>query len=414
MSIKIAVIGSVHFCTRVERLVMDATDLQIECHTYEEPNEAGLIMMKLKPSDAILFSGSLPYMYAKETIQQFNVPTNYLKQDETAISTTLLYSLTKEQLPLNRISIDVAERLQIENVLNDINELTSTPHIHVLDENESISELVAFHRKLLDEDQTEIAITSVHAVYEQLQKMGYKVLMMIDPVSSILRSLNDARQQAILKKSSSAQIAVGIIQSNDLSIQPLISEMATQLHAHWSEKNGEYSLFTTMGNIQSSMGQQPFLAVHKSLPPTVRMAFGCGESTMIAADHARLALNFIQASEPNSFYILDANKKLHGPYPQSDSILDMKVDHPTLVTMAEKTKLGPSNISKLLLFSKSRSTTQFSANDLAIYLNVSRRTAERTIKKLMEYDYVNVIGEEMTYKQGRPRALYEFNFPAYL
>lgn len=413
MRIKIAVIGSVHFCKRVERLVVNATDLQIECHTYEEPNEAAQLLKKLQPSDAILFSGSLPYMYAKEPIQQINVPTNYLKQDETAISTTLLYSLSKQQRPLQRISIDVAERLQIENVLTDINETSSKPYIHVLAENESITELVAFHRNLLNENQTDLAITSVHAVYEQLQKMGDNVLMMIDPVSSILRSLYDIRQQAILKKSSSAQIAVGIIQSTDLSIQPFISEIATLLHAHWSEKNGEYSLFTTMGNIYSSMGQQEFLALHNSLPSTVKMAFGCGESTMIAADHARLALNFIQASEPNSFYILDANKKLHGPYPQSDNVLDMKVDHPTLVAMAEKTKLGPSNISKLLLFSNSRSTTQFSANDLAIYLNVSRRTAERTLKKLMEFDYVKVIGEEMTYKQGRPRALYEFNFSTY-
>nr|WP_255551463.1 HTH domain-containing protein [Sporosarcina sp. E16_8] len=64
-------------------------------------------------------------------------------------------------------------------------------------------------------------------------------------------------------------------------------------------------------------------------------------------------------------------------------------------------------------YSRVRQTKQFTANDLALYLDVSRRTAERTLKKLVDYKYATIIGEEMTYRQGRPRALYEFNFRPY-
>lgn len=414
MRVKIAVIGSEHFCRRAEQLVTDAVNLHIECHTYAEPKDVAGIIKTITPSDAILFSGSLPYAYAKESVHEFNVPTFYLKQDETAISTTLLYVLAKEQLTCDRISIDIANRENLENVLNDLNKTIEMPYNHVLEENESISELVSFHQELVAEGKTDYAITSVHAVYEQLQKLGIRACMMIDPTSSILRSLNDARQQAILQKSTSAQIAVGIVQSSDLQIQPLISEISSLLHAHWTEKDGEYKLFTTMGNVEFSVRDTNFQALYRNFPHNVKIAFGCGESTMIAADHARLALSFIQATEPNSFYILDSNKKLHGPFPQTNDVIEMKVDHPVLVKLAEKTKLGPANISKLLSFNKSRPTNQFSANDLAIYLNVSRRTAERTLKKLMEFDYVKIVGEEMTYKQGRPRSLYELNFPTHL
>ena len=91
----------------------------------------------------------------------------------------------------------------------------------------------------------------------------------------------------------------------------------------------------------------------------------------------------------------------------------MKTTEPALVEMAEKTKLSPANISKLMQYSLIRQTKQFTANDLALYLDVSRRTAERTLKKLVDYKYATIIGEEMTYRQGRPRALYEFNFPPY-
>ena len=85
-----------------------------------------------------------------------------------------------------------------------------------------------------------------------------------------------------------------------------------------------------------------------------------------------------------------------------------------LMEISTKTKLSPANISKLIAFQ------QFTAilNNLQqmispFILNVTRRTAERTLKKLADFDYVKVVGEEMAYKQGRPRALYEFNFSTY-
>ncbi|MHC8517488.1 HTH domain-containing protein [Sporosarcina sp. ITBMC105] len=414
MRIKIAIIGSEHFCSHVLQLVKENDDMAIECHIYDEPQEAATIIQTIKPCDAIVFSGSLPYLYAQKAVQQFAVPAIFLQQDETAISTTLLYVLANEQLPCDRISIDVTNRFYVDHVIEDVNGTIALPFIHELQEDDTIATLVSFHSKLMDEGKTAIAITSVHAVYEQLKAVGKRACMMIDPGSSIVRSLYEARQQAMLQQSTSAQIAVGIVTAPDPSMQDFIATLAQQLHAHWHESAGEYTLFTTMGNLEYSIKNPQFTALVNQLPSTVKIAFGCGESTMIAADHARLALNFNRSTDLRGFYILDAHKKLHGPFPQTEDVLDMKVDHPTLLSMADKTKLGPANISKLLAFNKSRSTNQFTANDLAIYLNVSRRTAERTIKKLIEYDYITIVGEEMTYKQGRPRAIYEFNFPTHM
>ncbi|WP_252502479.1 transcriptional regulator [Sporosarcina sp. Marseille-Q4943] len=410
MRIKIAVIGSEHFCRRAEDLSVNEGDFELACHIYTDPKEAADIIKTLKPSDAILFSGSLPYAYAKEAVQQFIVPTFYLKQDETAVSTTLLSVLANERVSCERISIDVAEQSHIDHVLNDLNGTIELPYIHVLQNGGSIEDVINFHKRLSGQGKTDIAITSIHIVYEKLLQRGITARMMIDPESSIIRSLRLAKQKAMLQKSSSAQIAVGILQSSGLPIMPFVTELSTILQAHWSETDGEFSLFTTKGIVEHSIKNPGFMDVFHRLPRNVKMAFGYGETTMKAAEHARLALNFIQSGELNSFYILDSNKRLHGPYPQSDGAIDMKVDHPLLVEIAEKTKLGPANISKLVQFSQSRTTNQFSAIDLALYMNVSRRTAERTLKKLIEFEYVRIVGEEMTYKQGRPRSLYEMNF----
>ncbi|WP_172369473.1 hypothetical protein [Sporosarcina jiandibaonis] len=263
--------------------------------------------------------------------------------------------------------------------------------------------------------KTDIAITSVHAVYEELQQQNIPSFKMIDPETSILRSIELVKQEAILQKSISSQIAVGLIKrtNNMADLEPIVEKMTSILQAYWSQLDGEYTLFTTMGNIESSLKNNEFLTLFQKLENIGKMSFGCGETIVDATENAHFALDLVDNKNVHSFYILDLDKSLHGPFPQSNTIIEMKISEPALVEMAKRTKLSPANISKLLVFNQTRQSKQFTANDLALNFNVTRRTAERILQKLTQFNYVKIVGEEMTYKQGRPRALYEFNFPTY-
>lgn len=415
MKIKIAIIGSHDFCKRTEQLVSNQQEIELHSYRYDEPKAAPNILQSLKPCDAILFSGSLPYLYAKELLTDLPIPVLYLKQDEAAIAITLLHISSKDRIDLNRISIDVREKSLIDNVLIDLNQALELPFIHALEDDENLQDIVAFHKLLAIQRKTDMAITSVHAVYEQLQQLQIPTYKMIDPESSILRTIESAKQQAILHKSNASQIAVGLIKGlhQPIDLEASIRKMAIIMKAQWSEHQGEYTLFTTMGNIEFSLKNKEFLELFQTLDNEAKMAFGCGESIVEASENARFALNLIRESDAHSFYMLDTNKKLHGPFPQTNTAISLKINEPVLVEMADKTKLSAANISKLLLFSQSRHAKQFTATDLALHLNVTRRTAERTLKKLVEFNYITIVGEEMTYLQGRPRALYEFNFPTF-
>ncbi|WP_419392926.1 helix-turn-helix domain-containing protein [Cytobacillus praedii] len=84
-----------------------------------------------------------------------------------------------------------------------------------------------------------------------------------------------------------------------------------------------------------------------------------------------------------------------------------------MLQIAQKAKLSPANLSKLIQFGKERQSHHFTAADLSEYLQVTRRTTERIIKKLADHGYISTVGEEMTYQQGRPRAVYILNLPIY-
>ena len=415
MKIKIAIIGSNDFCHRIEKLVINRHDIELISYQYDEPREASRLINSLTPCDAILFSGSLPYLYAENELKNVTIPVLYMKQDETAVAITLLYIATQKHLDLNRISIDIREIAHINHVINDLNQMITLPFVHLLQDDEGIDKITSFHKHLSLLGKTDMAITSVHAVYEQLVQQNIPTIKMIDPESTLLQNIERAKQQAILHKSNSSQIAVGVVKNSntDHNLEPFVDQLASIMQARWIEHHAEYTIYTTMGNIEFALKSKAFLTLFQTADNDTKMAFGCGETIVDATENAQLALEFIQKNDSHAFYILDSNKKMHGPLPQSSSTVEMKVNEPTLVEMATKTKLSPANISKLVMFNQSRQSKQFTAHDLALYLSVTRRTAERTLKKLVEFNYASIVGEEMTYRQGRPRALYEFNFASY-
>lgn len=413
MIIKIALIGSAAFCHRTKQLVANRKDIQLDYYSYTEPKEAAQLIHTLKPSDAILFSGSLPYLFAEKVLEQLSIPVLYLQQDETAVAITLLRFATQEKLDFNRISIDVRDKASIETIVNELGPMNLNPFVHVLKDHEAIHNVADFHTKLFIEGKTDQAITSVHAVYERLSESKIPAMRMIDPESSILKKIEFAKQQAILQKSNAAQIAIGVVIGNVDDLEPFVKQVAALMHANWNEQQGRYTLFTTKGNIEFALKNAAFNSLFEEVGSDFKLAFGYGESIVDATENAQTALDFVENNEAHAFYIVNAHKKLQGPFPQSNSSVEMKVHEPALVAMVDKTKLSPTNISKLLMFSQSRQTKQFTANDLALYLNVTRRTAERNLKKLLQFDYARIVGEEMTYRQGRPRSLYEFNFPIY-
>lgn len=146
----------------------------------------------------------------------------------------------------------------------------------------------------------------------------------------------------------------------------------------------------------------------------VSIGFGYGKTVNEAEQNAKIARGFAKNNPIEScFYILTSDKELFGPFPKEQRVQSLKNDNPELMKIAKETKLSPANLSKIIQFSQSHPSLKFTAADLSEYLQVTRRSTERLLKKLVDYRYANICGEEMPYQQGRPRAIYELNLPLY-
>lgn len=414
MVIRIAVLGSSKFIERLMQFEQELPSIRMDYYIYNTPMEAKDIVPTIKPCDAVFFSGSLPYIYAKEVREKLPVPSHYLRQDETAITTTLLTISYSTSIPVQKLSIDLIEPQSVQNVLEDIGQIEHYPYMMKIDPTFDLHDVVSFHSNLQDSGESSLAVTSIHAVYQKMKENNLSVMRMIDPKNSILNGLEETKSMALLAKSQSAKIAVGYIQlTNHTAItSDLLKKISSSIQASFVKtEDNLYMLYSTQGDVQQVLKNNTLEKWFELASSPLKVAFGFGKTVVEATQNAKDALDYVTE---NTAYLINDHKELLGPFPTNQKQVQLKTNDPKLAQLAKETTLSPANVSKIIQFSRSRKSTEFTAQDLEYYLQVSRRTSERILKKLLDHGYARIIGEEMTYQQGRPRAIYELNFPTYL
>ncbi|MGG2103969.1 hypothetical protein [Lysinibacillus pakistanensis] len=413
MSTKIAVICSKAFMNRITSIAQNIKNIQLEFYPYSHPEEAPILLKQIRPCDALLLGGTLPYLHVQSSLSEIPIPWNYIKQDETAISTTLLSVMANHAISLSRISIDVMNPIFVENVLKDIEYSGPRPFIQQIAVTRATQEILQHHIALWNAQSIDFVITSIHSVFDELQKHQIPAMRMIDATNSIVQHLEETRSQSLLTKSESVKAVVGILEipENHSFDTYILSKITTATHSTYKQITANsFELYTTAGYLQNTLAKENLQSLMQQIEIPFKLAFGFGHSILEASQNANNALTF---AKPCEIFILDEHKNLLGPFPKSEIKLALKTDDPDVLKMAKLTSLSPLNISKIIDFSRERQSAQFTAYNLSEYLQVTRRTTERIIKKLVDNGYAKVVGEEMTHQQGRPRTIYELNFAIY-
>ncbi|PHF02794.1 transcriptional regulator [Bacillus wiedmannii] len=421
MMIKIAVVGSKEFMETLLPVAHKLEEIEIDPYIYLHPAESSELLKCLKPCDFIFFSGALPYYMAKEIREQLRIPSTYLQQDETTVASSILSVMYHQRIQPHNISIDLVDRSFITNVFHDIG-IKESPQVldyeNMLWSKDEINRVIDFHVAKYQSGDAYLALTSIHAVYDELQKIGIPSERMIDPKQSIIHGLKDAKIKAELAKIHSATVGACMISSLKLRVGLL-----EQLDAISKELRGSFKkvdemtfiLYTTRGDIESIIKTNMINNLFASIEGTIAIGFGYGKTVKEAEQNAKIAQSFAKNNPiDHCFYILTSDKELFGPFPKEQRVQSLKNDNPELMKIAKETKLSPANLSKIIQFSQSHPSLKFTAADLSEYLQVTRRSTERLLKKLVDYGYAHICGEEMPYQQGRPRAIYEMNLPVSL
>ncbi|ARK32281.1 hypothetical protein BkAM31D_21820 [Halalkalibacter krulwichiae] len=358
----------------------------------------------------------------------------YQSFNEHALTLSLFWIQQHHQLPLERISIDLADRSYLANVLNDL-QITVKP-LHVIDypmilekrvEQFDLDEIEAFHTSLQNQGSTRLALTSVHAIYDRLTAKGIPCLKMLEPQKSIIDCLKEAKTIVQLEKRNRAQIAAGLVKIeslNDVSksrskqvgaIKDQLVQFAKTIQASIQIEEDNLKLFGTKGSIADATRQFQSFPVFTGEATKIQIGFGFGRTVKEAENHAEMALTYAkEAPYQQSVFIMTEEKRVIGPLNEDKKEHNTKTENEERQILAKTLQISTANVNKIIQFVNQRETSSFTSNDLADYLGVSRRTAERLLKKFATHGYLTTVGEEMPYTKGRPRAIFELKLSMHI
>lgn len=421
MKIKIAVFGRAETIDRLQGYVDSFTDIEIIPFIYSETKEIILLIDKAFMCDVYVFLESFTYLYAKDYLKKKRLPAIPVSFDEYMILTTLYRLKSKNEPALSRLSIDVLSKSHVESVITELH-IRHVIHIYDYEQHAAhIEPIIQFHETLWNEKKIDRVLTSIKEVSDYLVALGIPTTYMSLPKVNILDVIEKAKAVMTLNKNTSAQIVAGYIQPKDKQRHPIDSNQMDQLHhilQKFSHKTNssvlqtatdQFALFGTrdiLNYLTSHFRTLPLLKeVKEVLNIEIDVGFGFGLTAKQAEKHALLALDACLESDLGSCYIVNDRQEKIGPIGVKKHVDTSRLYQ----ALIHKARLNNELSYNFVDFITSRNNEPFSSHDVALHYQVTKRSAERTINKLLSGDVIKIVGKEKPYTKGRPRKLFQIN-----
>ncbi|GAA0606642.1 hypothetical protein GCM10009001_24840 [Virgibacillus siamensis] len=429
MKVKIAAFGCEEIVSRITNYVNYQDDVEIVPFVYSESSETAELVEKAVMCDIYLFAGALPYLYAKEKIDKKRLPAVQITFDEYMILTSFYRVRNYHKQELNRLSIDVLDSHHVDEVLSEL-EIDDT-EIHTYsfgqDNDIDLDRIAAFHEEMWKQGKSDYALTAIHEVELILREKNIPASCMQIPMLNIERTIEQAKSIATLNQSKNAQIVAGYFRIKNFDVVKqrtgdlLAQEVLLKLHQillKYARKtyssvltsgNNEFVLFGTQGilnHITNHYRDFPLLQeIQRTLNIPVDIGFGLGLTAKQAEDNAKSALEACSHSSESTCYIVNERNDTIGPLGVEKEFNTSELYR----ALIHKARLNNELSYNFIDFIEVRNNEPFSANDIAGYYQVTKRSAERTVKKLLAGEVIKVVGEEKPYVKGRPRKLFQID-----
>ncbi|MCG3089902.1 hypothetical protein [Sporosarcina cyprini] len=431
----IALFGSEETVNLVKRYENHIDNIAIQAFPYRTVGDLGELLPQASQCDVYLFSGILPFVHAERLAGEFDKPAVYIADNELNVSLTLLSVVHHRLADLDRISIDLPDRKNLDIIIEQLH-MNPEP-IYVKDfawvkTDKSMTfqmkPMIDFHLELWNAGKTDLAITSIHAVYDHLVSQGLPCLRMVDAEKTILEALKDAKHKGLLQRTELSQVAVSTmsisnkdkeLELSSEELEPLLGslqELSKQVNGSVQQLTKEsFVFYGTKGGIEFLMEHlellHPVYSIADQLSVYLHLGSGFGMTLVDANNNATIALSYAQKQESShSFIVVTEDKMVINPQATKEQHV-LLTDDEQIIQLAKTLKISVTNVIKMIQFQKSRPLNRFTSSDIADYFGITKRSAERMLKKYMDVGWLQVIGEEQPYQNGRPRAVYRLDLP---
>ena len=384
--------------------------------------------------DAFLFTGYLPYYHVIEK-QITDKQLFYYPILGTALYKVLFKMKVHDNINISKISIDTLTQQQIKEVYEDLEVFYDGLYVNNVHLSKySREQYVEYHKKLYEKGKTEAAVTSVNSVYEDLKKYGipaYKVTPTKFTMEQTFKLIVEANETRVAENN---QIIVIIIDIKEYSLSwenlsiiekrekrlALYQELLNysrqyQASVFSSTEGDEFILLITKGIFQEYTNFYESIPIvneiQEKFSMSISMGIGMGVNALEAEENARKALAFSKERKDSAAYMVNQDKVVLGPIGTSRNLeFQLRSQDKNLLKWSEKTNISVANLTKIQNLLAKKQTNCITSSDIQQGLNVTLRTANRIMNKLVAGGAAIEIGIEQSGDRGRPRRVYKIDF----
>lgn len=424
MKTRVGLIGSDLMVERLAALSCEFPNLDMKAFPFKEENQSEEIFRNnAQDLDIVVFSGPVPYELSKPWFNEFKLPIFVLPYDESAVLAMLLHLTYHIKHDLRRLSIDLPHEEHARSVFKEAG--VPIDEVYIIDYEQQFNDelLSRFHYDLWVAGKTNVALTCRINVYNQLLSQKVPCLRMVPPIKALRDTMVLVNLKSEALQMDLARLAVINVRAKSgeelfsyhheetvVMIHQALLPYAKQIGASISEKAGYISLQTERKKLEaftSNFTEIPFLAdLKQKLGRELAIGIGIGWTNYEAEQHALIALQQANTETGDGVYVVTEDKEVFGPI-NSKVSFTLKTTDKDLINASRKTSLSVMTLSKIRSVWIERAQNSISSEDIAIAMDISRRSAQRLLKILVETDHARIVGEEQPYQKGRPSPLYQ-------
>ncbi|QGS69659.1 hypothetical protein CV093_19520 [Oceanobacillus sp. 143] len=332
--------------------------------------------------------------------------------DEHTIISSVHYLMMHSPHITNRLSIDIIEGTNINSMLQELNidSKNAYQYTYQKDTIVDLDAIIDHHVSLWSDGIINHVLTSSNEVKERLHLLGIPVSMMHIPSKNIEQAINIAASMIRFNKKTSSQVVIGYAAIKN-SVQTIHEDDVVQIEinkikeafSRFASKTNA-AVFATCNNQVTIVGTKSlldYLTKHyrdfpifheltNELQLPINIGFGLGLSPEQAENNAQLALKACNLEKKSISYIMNERQELIGPIGVTKHVDTSKLYQ----ALIHKARLNNELSYNFIEFITNRNNEPFSSNDIAVFYKVTKRSAERTVNKLLTGEVIRVSGKK--------------------
>lgn len=385
--------------------------------------------------DGILYSRRDPYMLISARLHH-TVPVRYVDIDNSHLLISLLKANINYEIKPTNISIDTIDPASVTEALGTVGIARDQLTIHMVTtesvENGLVNATLAQHLEHYQKG-ARLCVTNVSDVYRSLLEKDIPATLISPTAESFIHEIRNLMLRYKLKVQDSGTLAV--IQINlrykeqfrfygDMPIRE-IDELSTasKLMVDFAEKldgamfclnRWQYLIFCNRLLLENATDNFTEISLMKEINANtvfdICLGIGCGQTVKDAQSNATLAANHITHRGTSTMVALSPEQIIGPIRPKNKHHAVVSITESRLREIARTTGLSANTINTLYQAIHRRNTNLFTSAELAEILEVTRRTVNRSVERLLDHQYAMIAGKNLASAKGRPARVIRLMF----